>query len=475
MSWSVKKYFSSLLPTESHERTKWLLMTATFFLIIAAYTITKELKDSIFVAIVGDRQYIFWAKLFSIGILIPAVLLYSKLVDSLKRYRLLSFYCFLYGVVGLLFALLLGHPTIGLPNTNASSYRIFGWLFYFFIEGYAPFVVSVFWSFANSITSPEGAKKNYGFMVAGSKIGGMLSAAFAYLLLTLPDTEWFALSGTAKHQLLLAVASLCLMLAPLVIYMLMKKVSGRYLHGYEAVYKVEKKRSKEGKVKTGIFSGLVMLIRTPYVFGIFYLGMCYELIYSVLSYQRVGIAQEGGASTVEVSTYFFKIILLTHALGFLISLFGTRSLLRRLGEKRCLILIPIAIAFLFAYFKFSNSSKGAFAVFFVLMRAIHYGFSYPIRESLYIPTVKELKFKTKSWIDAFGTKFSKLNGWLFNYITTGLTVGGFAAAQGIFFGGVLTLWILVSWLLGNRFEKAIKNKEVIGLNGASDGEGIASQ
>ena len=114
----------------------------------------------------------------------PAILFYSFLVDRLRRYQLLYVYSIFYGIVGFVFALLLKSSGHWLTNTDSSPHRIFGWLFYFFVEGYSPFMVSVFWAFANSVTDPEEAKKNYGLMVSGSKLGGMVSAGFAWVILS---------------------------------------------------------------------------------------------------------------------------------------------------------------------------------------------------------------------------------------------------------------------------------------------------
>lgn len=457
--------FTFFLKKRTPEYIKLLLMSLTFLFVIAAYTIVKELKDSIFVAIVGGREYIPPAKIISIFVLVPLILIYSNLVDHLKRYRLFSFYCFFYGFVGLIFAFFLGHATIGLDNTNASPYRLFGWLFYFFIEGYSPFVISLFWSFLNSITSPESAKKNYWVLVSSSKVGGIVSASFAWLLLNFQGGYGISLlSGALKHQILLIVASMLLVIAPLFIYLLIKIVSSQYLHGYEVVYKLEKKQRSEGRSKTGILSGIRILLRNPYAFGIFFWGMCYELIYSVLSYQRISIAQAGGARTTDVTSYFFQLTLMTHFVGLFISVLGTRQLLKHLSERQCLILNPLITALLLIYFKISGTHF-SFLVLFVVSRALYWGFGVPVRESLYIPTVKELKFKTKSWIDAFGTKFSKSNGHLFNLLTSKLSVESFAIVHSIFFTATIGLWCVTSWLLGTRYEQAIKRKEAIGLDG----------
>ena len=133
MSSRLKSLFTFFVDVEPHERMKVVLLTLAFFCTIGGYTIAKELKDSIFVSIVG-REYMPWAKMLSMFVLIPPILFYSRLVDLLRRYHLLYFYCILYGIGGLVCVYLLGHPTIGLENTDTGPYRLFGWFLYFFIE-----------------------------------------------------------------------------------------------------------------------------------------------------------------------------------------------------------------------------------------------------------------------------------------------------------------------------------------------------
>lgn len=463
MSSRVHSWLKSLFDVEPHERLKLALLTLAFFCVIGAYTVAKELKDSVFTAVVG-REFLPQARIMFVLVMIPAIFMYSKLVDSLRRYHLLCAYAFIYGALGLFFTYLLGHPTIGLANMQSSPERWFGWIFYFFVEAYSPFVVGLFWSFANSVTSPDEAKKHYALMVSGSKIGGMLTAGGAWALLSITTTtSAFLSSEVVRHQILLGASSMLLLVVPIAIYLLQKQVSGRYLHGYEAAYKVEKKRGHKGASHEGIFAGLEMFIKYPYVFGIFCIVFFYEVISTVLSYQRVSMACEQSTNLCEISTYFFKIAFVAHLVGFVVSLFGTKWLLRSFGERICLLLMPIATGLLFIYFFFSTT-QWAFLSFFVILRSLHYGFSYPVRESLYIPTVKEVKFKSKSWIDAFGNKIAKSAGSFFNHLTRHFDLALFLTVESIFFGIIIVFWLIAAYLLGKRFEKAVARNEVIGIS-----------
>ena len=58
-------------------------------------------------------------------------------------------------------------------NTNASPYRLIGWISYCSIESFGSIGVSLFWAFTNSTYNLEGAKKAYGLMVACAQLGSI--------------------------------------------------------------------------------------------------------------------------------------------------------------------------------------------------------------------------------------------------------------------------------------------------------------
>lgn len=456
-----KRFFSSILSVEPQERKKLFYLSMSYFFIIIGYTITRDLRDTIFVSIVGS-EYQPLARILSLFVLIVPLIFYAKMVDLLRRYQLLIVISLFYGIGGLIFAYLLGTPGIGMINTEHSAYRIFGWLFYFFIEGYVPFVVSVFWAFANSISDQDAAKKNYGLMVAGSKVGGLIAAAFSMLILNWNSATPTTAGDVFNHQILLAAASIMSLLVPIFILMLMKKVPGRYLHGYEAVYKLEKERQQAGKTDTGVWSGLTMLFNSPYVLGMFGILFFYELVNTVLGYQRILIAKAQSTTASGMSTFLYETTFIMHLLGLVISLFGTRWLIEKFGEKICLMMIP-AVNFILLIYFMTNLTPFSFIVAAVVTKAVHYAFSFPLKESLYIPTVKEIKFKSKSWIDTFGQKFARASGSTFNGIVARYGASVFFSAHLIFLGAVTGLWVIVAYFLGKRYEKAVANNEVIGL------------
>ncbi len=462
-----KPSFSNDSASGKYETIKITILSCAFFLIIAGYTLVKDLKDSVFLSVIG-KEYIPVAKLLGMLVLIPSIFVYSMLVDRLKRNQLLMIYSFIFGFVGLLSAYFVGHPSIGLANTAASPLRIFGWLFYFFAEGYTPFVVSVFWAFANSVNSPESAKRGYSLIVAASKVGGALMSGLAWATFTWIDTTGGSmLSDITLHQIALSFAGCTLLAVPLLLKLLMTLVPPKHLHGYEAAYELEKEESKKkDKGSIGAFAGLWMLIRYPYALGIFGMVFFYEVIATVLSYLRLEIAVANTHSIAGLTGFLFKTYFLTHTLGIVISLFGTRALLAKLGERICLLLVPLLSGLLIFYFMVDMSST-ALVVSFVMLKAINYAFAWPVRESLYIPTVTDIKFKSKSWIDAFGSKLAKAAASTFNMFAIRMGAPLFLSVHAFFFAGIIGCWFLTAFALGKRFDEAIENNEVIGSENAS--------
>lgn len=459
----IKKLGLSLdLDKQEYHKIVWL--TFTFFCVIGSYTVLKEMKDVLFAQIVGSGS-LAKAKMWSMPILLLATLLYAKLVDVMSRLRLLMFYSFLYGFGGIVIAFLLADPVMGLANTVPNPDRYLGWFIYWFYEGLSPFVVSVFWAFCNSITGPETAKKGYTLIIAGSKLGGMFMAGTAWMLFV--HSSWlgvYAPSSIVLNQFLLVFSSSLLALSPLIIYYLMKHTAAKELHGYEAVHKIEEKQEQEGKAETGILSGLTMFYKYPYILGIFGMFFFYELLNVVLAIQRTVILQTTAKDAIEFSGEMFKQRFMMHGSGFLVSFFGTRVLVKKLGERVCLILMPVIIGAFLCYLMIAYN-KNAVLLTFMILGTLNYSFSSPLREALYIPTVKDIRFKSKAWIESFGQKFSKFCG-----SGVALKIASVAAAgsplyitlYSSFFAGVISMWIVLAWFLGKKYVSVIKNKEVIG-------------
>ena len=435
---------------------KFLLFGIGYFCLFCAYTTAQVIKESIFAHTVG-LGYINYARLVSIGVLIPFVLFYNLLVDRMKKVSLVALVFVSYASLQLLCSLFLTHATIGLANTQHDVWRLFGWAFFFLIECLAPFTLSVFWAYLNSTTGPEQAKRNYGLISSFGALGGIVSAGGAWYYLS-SQINAPAAQSAYMHQLLSIGSAALMLITAFIIFYLKHETPDRLLQSYATRIGA----TAEPKEKHSILDGARILIKTPYVFGIFAMVFFYETTSMIIAFLKLKAVKSLTTNLCEVTAILFKVTLITQLVGFFLALIGTRTLMRLFGERFCLLLIPTCISAAFGLMLFDHFSFFSVVVGFVIIRALNYSFIRPVKEALYIPTSVDVRYKAKSWIDTIGTKLAKGTGSACNIAIGSLSGSplllGFFALFATISGG----WFVVASFLGNAYQETIKNKEIVG-------------
>lgn len=432
------------------EKVRLLLLAVAFFFAIASYTIFRELRDSLFIAFVG-RRYIQYAQLSAIAMLFPALFIYSSLVDRYTKYNLLMFCAGFFSLGGLIITWLLG-------NVGQAGYALLGWGIYLFVEAFAPFMISVLYAFTNSVTPPKEAPESYAAIISGSKLGGILSAGFAWWFLITPYYD-----ELMKHRVLLGVSSLFLTMVPVSIMLLRYFVPEQALHGYEATYKKERDTTtkKEGSWLERLLSGPVLMVRFPYVFGIFLLVFCWEVVSAIVNYHRLCSGAAVCTTTTSLSSFLFQQILFIHAFGLIIALFGIKNIMSWLGERKTLVAVPLITGLLVSGY-FMSSLPWIVSICYVVIRALNYSLAISVRETLFIPTSKAIRFKSKSWIDAFGSKFARGMGAVYNLGTSLFNQNLLGSYSLGFCLAVITIWAITARILGKTCESTVKQNKIIG-------------
>lgn len=450
ISFYVKKY----LQIDEHDKTKLIYLAFAFFFIIGAYSILRSLKTSIFLAFVG-AAYIPKAKIIAVFMLFPVMFCYSKLIDKVRRYQVTMSVIFLYAILGVGFSLMFLHPVYGVQNTQTNPYRLLGWGFEFFMDFFQALIVSSFWSFITSISTPDFANKGYGIIVGVSRIGGALSTLVSILIL-----DYTPITKSQSIPLLVFLASLLLIAAGICLYQIIRRVPKESLHGYEAAYKASKQKEADYKgKKPSVLEGLSLMIKEPYVMGIFGLVCSVELINIIFDYKMEVLMSIQTNNNLHAMSKFM--LLYTGAfqtLGCILAFVGITTFLNFIGMRISVLVMPLA-SIIMAVLLYMHPTLSVVFVVMVIMRALQYGFNMPIREALYIPTIKDIQFKSKAWIDSFGRTIAKSSG-----STVNLFMGG--GIQGIVglivIVGTSTMWIFIAYLVGKKYAHTIKNNSVIG-------------
>jgi len=417
------------------EYKKFGILALVYMMIIGCYALIDSLKYTLFLKMVG-KVYLPYAKIVSLCLIFPMILVYSKLVDMYSKEKLFYFFSAFYIAVFLLFNFLLSLPNIGISNTDASPLRILGWAFFVIVESYTSFVISLFLSIVVSSTSMDSAKKGFALVAAGAQLGAFLG----------PSVVAYASYFGMLNLLKMACGTIFVSAGLIKLFMNVCEPD------------IDTKHEAETQKKAGILEGLKLLLSQPYVFVIFLTTALYSIVGTVIDYQLKYTADGVFHNPEKLLEFFGFYGQCTNIVSFAFALLGTSYLLRRLGLKFCLVIFPVLTMFILSFILVDQSF---WAIFWgaLVFRALSYGFNNPNREMLYIPTSKAVKFKAKSWIDVFGIRLSKATGSGFNafFVSANLLlVGGSAAAM------VITLmWIPLSVWLANKNKQLIKENKII--------------
>lgn len=391
--------------------------------------------------------------------MIPMVLFYSWLSEKIKRHYLLSFYALFYSIGSIIIAYYVNDPIIGLENIISDKNRIFGWVVYLFFEGLSPFLVSLNWSFLNSISNPIDIKNFYIVMAGMGKIGALCFATIAWLLMSRSLQSFISYSDVSLYTLLLKISAFALFLIPFLLLYLIFKLPKTDLQGYVDLNQ-EKEEKKIDQPKKNFNFGFSLIFNNAYVFSIVGMMFFWEIVNVIFNNLRLIIAFSDTNAISQFSSFLFKSTALSSLISFIFVIIGTNSIIRFLGERKGLLLIPILTGCMMISFLFYKTTTMVI-ITWTIIRAINLSLATPIRESLYIPTSKDIQFKSKSWIDSFGQKFSKGFGSLYNKLIQFIPENIVNIFQISFFLIIICLWTILAYFLGNKWQDAIDKKKII--------------
>lgn len=362
---------------EEFKKFSWL--ASIFFLIIGVYWSLRPIKDSVFNAIVGG-DLLPKAKIASLFVIVPLVIIYGKCIDKFPRHRVFYALCGLYGTIGLLLAAAFMHPTLGLPNTVASSSRLIGWVWYVYVESFGSLIVALFWAITADTTLPDSAKRGFPIIALAGQTGNI----FGPLILNAKRLG-FPHSGPV-----VGICGVLIILVGVLFYFFMQNTPAELLSGYHG--------SEEGEKDSepGFLEGLKLLLTRGYLLGIFLVIGIYESILTILDYHFKSSVFAAFTNESDVAAYLNNYAVMTGVVATLCVLLGINNIQRKLGMTASLVLLPILMAVAVGFVKmYPNAISVAFWIM-VLAKAVNYALNQPTLKQLYIPTTKDTKYKAQA-------------------------------------------------------------------------------
>ncbi len=452
---------------DKEELKKFLLLGLIFGLIIGIYWTLRPMKDALFQDIVGAT----WqprAKWLSLLVVFPLVIIYSKLVEMLPRHVLFYVLSLAYGITTLVIVWFMFDPNIGLANVTASPSRILGWVWYVFVESFGSLVVALFWAFATDITTADSAKKGFSLVVMIGQIGGFTAPA---IFCKIP--LWLNVSN-AYTVLICGILMFCII--PLVMFF-MASVPKDQMKGFQ-------EQGHKDEVEPGFMEGLKLMLSQPYLLGILGIIMFYEVIVTVFDYYFKIMVDSQILDKQLKSAYLGDYAVYANLATFLCLIFGISNIQRRLGLTTSLTLMPLIVGLAVVVFKFYTAIRPLFWLM-VASKAINYALNSPSMKQLYIPTTKDVRYKSQAWIESFGSRGSKATGSAINDLhknalaTNGPEWSDYAFQRANMFGpkdtgtfwhialssylffGIIALWVVVALYLGRTYQKHVDEGKVV--------------
>jgi AAA family ATP:ADP antiporter len=427
------------------EFKKFFTLAVMFFFIIGIYWTLRPIKDGLFNALVGiDWQPV--AKMLSLVVIVPLVVLYSKLIDMFERHKVFYVLLSLYGIAALVLTGFFMHPTIGLANTVASPDRVVGWCWYIFVESFGSLIVALFWAITVDTTKTESAKRGFPIIALLGQFGNICGP----FLLTAKNF------GFATSAPIVGICSGLMFVVVALMYYFMNTTPPELLTGF-----VGEQGAVESHSEPGFFEGLRLLVTRGYLMGIFLIIFIFEAIVTIIDFHFKKTAAIAFPVEVEFSAYLAQYAWMTGVVATLCVILGINKIQNLLGIRASLVLLPIltagAVGSLWMYPMWLN------LVFWIMViaKAINYALNQPTLKQLYIPTSKDTRYKAQAWIEMFGGRGSKGFGSAVNNFRGWLSLATFLSVVATVSGSLIIAWLFIAVYVARVYDKAIKENRIV--------------
>jgi AAA family ATP:ADP antiporter len=408
------------------------LLSLISFSFITTYSVLRPLKEILFMRFVGTF-YLPSAKIASFLVMIPLTLFYSQLVDRIEKYQLFYVFCTLYGFFFIAIAYLLSHETHGLATAGTSPYGILGWAVYIGIESFVMIMLALFWSFVASSTKTESAQRCYPLIMAVSQIGSIAGPELVKQATTLGIP---ALIGGAGLSMFVIIG----IIKAFVVY-------------NPEVIKIEKSTRPTGPIE-----GLRLIATRPYLLAFISTTALYTMVSGILEYLMMHSIEENFKTLEEMAAFTATLVQTTNFVALFFAVIGSSFFIRNFGVRSCMVAFPLLACGMITLVWCSPTLWVLFAAI-VTLKSLSYALNTPSKETLYIPTSLDIKFKAKSWIDGVGYR---------GFYAVGASVNSFfsSAASLMLCGPLIAMgmcgaWAGIAWYLGTKNMQLIADKKII--------------
>ncbi len=360
------------------------LLFAFFFLVIAVFQVLKPLKSGLFVEYYGAHMELY-AKLANILIASIGVGTFTLLYNKLRRQR------FIYTLSGFF---LMSFLTLAFALGDEPDPFLI-WTFYLLGDLEATMMVAAFWAYLTDLSHGPDANRLFGPIGAGGVLGGWAGVSTAKVLLsTIGTPGLLCLSALFMGGVILIVGSTEILL--------------RRSQVFTPTIRPDARSKAESFSRGSLweaFEGARLVFRSRYLASIAGIMGLYEVASQLMDYQ-FKLAAEGMSGVQATQAFMTDVYLYASLLAVITQFFLVGTVMKRFGLGATLLVLPAAIIVGSLGF-LAMPSLVAVSLLVIFDNGLSYSIQQTGRESLYLATGPDEKYKGRAFISMFVQRTAK--------------------------------------------------------------------
>jgi ATP:ADP antiporter, AAA family len=421
-----------------------LLLMLNIFLLLAAYSMLKTIREPLILTVPGGAEVKSYAAAAIAGLFLILVPLYSALASRVSRVKLINSVILFFAACLIVFFAL---HRAGVP---------IGVAFFIWVGIFNLMVIAQLWAFANDVyTVPQG-KRLFAIVGFGASLGAIAGSFSTGQLVKLYGPYPFMLGACA-------LLALCMVLT---------NVVNAREKGARAERPQEEQAAEPGAPDSPAASadepvrgrsGFALVFRDRYLLLIGLLMLIYNFVNTngeyILGKMVVGayIAAHGAAAVAGldakkvIGEFYGNYQTIVNVLSALIQAFLVSRVLKYFGVRIALLVLP-AVALIgysaMALVPLLSFIRGAK----LAENSLDYSLQNTTRNALYLPTSREAKYKAKQANDTFFVRFGDVLS--AGLVFAGTTWLGFAPRQFALANvALIVVWLVIAVAIGRSFKR----------------------
>ncbi|MFT5727030.1 MAG: AAA family ATP:ADP antiporter [Desulforhopalus sp.] len=403
-----------------------------FFSLLCSYYIIRPMRDEM--GILGGVENLQWLFTGTLLVMTAVIPLFGWICSRFPRRQFIPFIYLFFVAMLLLFYSLMGGQVLSKYVARA---------FFIWVSVFNLFVVSVFWSFMADLYSNAQARRLFGFIAAGGTVGALTGPAVTAILV----------QPLGARNLLL-VSAFCLVWTIICI----ARLSAWSDSTSNTIIDTEKEQptsQKEQHISGGIWAGITMVIRSPYLIGIALLILLYTTLSTFLYLMQAQIIRDAFVDSAQRTAVFASIDFAVNASTLVLQIFLTGRLIKWFGLAVVLAIVPALLAIGFTFLGIAPVLSILLLVQ-IIRRAGNYAVMKPAREMLFVVLSREEKYKAKNVIDTVVYRAGDaVSAWVYAGMRSlGLNISAIALVA----VPLALFWAFVAFGLGRKQAKIAEDK-----------------